>query len=193
MTFAVRPATLNDAGRIAAIYAPIVETTHISFEEVAPTEAEMRARIESAQSRMPWLVADAGDVIAYSYASEHRVRAAYRWSVDVALYVTAHARRSGAGRALYTALFAILKRQGFYNAFAGIALPNDASIGFHRTLGFEPVGVYRNVGYKLGRWCDVSWWQRPLAAPHRHPPEPLPLTGRPASAGTVHGCRHPYR
>jgi len=176
MRFDVRPATANDARQIAVIYAPVVEATHISFEEVAPTEAEMRSRIESIRDRMPWLVADADGVVGYAYASEHHTRAAYRWSADVALYVAANAQRSGIGHALYDALLDILKRQGLYNAFAGIALPNDASVGLHRTLGFEPVGVYRNVGYKGGRWRDVSWWQCPLAAPQSEPTDPLQLS-----------------
>jgi len=135
----------------------------------------MRARVECIRERLPWLVADTGEVVGYAYASEHRTRPGYRWSADVALYVAARARHSGVGRALYDALLEILKQQGFHNAFAGIALPNDASVGLHQALGFEPVGVYRNVGYKLGRWYDVSWWQRPLAAPNPDPADPIPL------------------
>ncbi|MBC5800577.1 MAG: N-acetyltransferase [Candidatus Eremiobacteraeota bacterium] len=186
MTFAVRSATAGDAGPIAAIYAPIVEATHISFEEIAPTESQMRTRIKMTCPRLPWLVAESDLVLGYAYASEHRARSAYRWSVDVALYVAATARRGGVGRTLYTALFAILTEQGYYNAFAGTTLPNEASVALHRALGFEPVGIYRNVGYKQGRWWDVAWWQRPLAAPQPHPAEPTPLA---ALASRVPGAQ----
>lgn len=159
----VRDACPDDAAAVAAIYRPIVERTTISFELEAPDEVEIRWRIVEIARRYPWLVAiDAGGrIVGYAYASPHRERAAYASSVDVSAYVDESARRNGTGRALYAELFARLTQAGtFHRAFAGIALPNEASIIFHRSVGFEPVGIYREVGHKFGRWIDVSWWQR---------------------------------
>lgn len=169
----LRLATPHDAAEIAGIYAPIVEQTWISFEVDAPDADEIARRITAIQAHWPWLVADDGGILGYAYACEHRTRAAYRWSVDVSVYVAERARRRGVAHRLYEALFAILIRQGFYNAFAGVTLPNEPSLRLHRALGFEPVGVYRDVGYKLGAWHDVSWWQRPLLPPGNAVAEPL--------------------
>jgi phosphinothricin acetyltransferase len=160
---AVRPAAAADAADLLAIYAPIVETTAISFEEVPPSVEEMAARIETTRQSYPYLVAEGdGHVVGFAYASQHRSRAAYRSSVDVTVYVAERARRAGVGRALYGALLPILAGRGFHAAFAGIALPNPGSIALHEALGFSHVGVYREVGFKLGRWHDVGWWQRLL-------------------------------
>jgi len=108
----------------------------------------------------------------YAYASAHRTRAAYQWSVDVSVYVRADVRRAGVGRAVYRSLFALLAVQGYYNAYAGITLPNPASVGLHESLGFHPVGVYGAVGYKLGAWHDVGWWHLSLR-PRSMPPDSL--------------------
>ena len=114
-------------------------------------------------ARYPYLVADReGTVLGYAYASEHRSRAAYRISVDVTCYVAGTARRAGVGRALYGALIGSLAQAGFHSAHAGITLPNEASVGLHEAMGFCKVGVYREVGYKLGAYHDVGWWQRML-------------------------------
>jgi L-amino acid N-acyltransferase YncA len=159
----VRRARADDAAAFSAIYGPIVAETTISFEEVPPTEDEFRARIAAIGETWPWLVGEAdGDVLGYVYASQHRERAAYRWSVDVAAYVRADARGRGVASTLYRTLFRVLAQQGFHRAFAGITLPNDASIALHRSVGFDLVGVYPEVGYKFGAWRDTSWWQRPL-------------------------------
>lgn len=163
----VRTARPDDAGAVHAIYAPVVEHTAISFEEGAPSVDEVRARIAATLAARPiaypYLVAedDAG-VLGYAYAGPHRARAAYRWSADVSVYVADRARRRGVGRALYGALLPALAAQGVHAAFAGIALPNPESVGLHESLGFSLVGVYREVGYKFGRWHDVGWWQRLL-------------------------------
>jgi L-amino acid N-acyltransferase YncA len=162
----VRPrlATADDAPAIAAIYRPVVEATAISFEIRAPDDDEMRGRILETLATHPWLVLERdGRVAGFAYASRHRARPAYQWSVDTSVYVADEYRRLGLGRDLYVTLFAILVAQGFVNAYAGIALPNPASVAFHERLGFESVGIYRNVGYKLDAWRDVGWWQRPLA------------------------------
>jgi len=160
----IRVAETADAAAIQAIYAPIVRETAISFEDEPPTVAEMARRIQDTLAVYPYLVAeDGGRLLGYVYASPHRARAAYRWSVDVTAYVAEGARRGGVGRALYSALLDTLTRQGFHSAYAGIALPNDASVALHEAVGFEALGVYREVGFKHGRWHDVGWWRRALA------------------------------
>lgn len=175
MSCIIRLASPEDASAIAAIYAPFCLETPVSFEMVAPTEAEMAQRIRKVTERMPWLALEqAGQVAGYVYASPHRDRAAYQWSVDVAAYIAADYRRRGVGRALYTALFQMLRLQGYYKAYAGITLPNAASVGLHEAMGFTPVGIYHNVGYKMGCWHDVAWFQFPLQ-PERLEPEP-PMT-----------------
>ncbi len=169
----IRVATKADAAQIQAIYAPVVENTIISFELEAPAVAEIEQRLHKTLAMYPWLVCEAqGQVIGYAYASQHRERAAYRWAVDVSAYVKEGFRGKGVGRALYAALLPILAGQGFYHAFAGIALPNPASAGLHEAAGFKPLGVYRQVGYKLGAWHDVGWWQRVLQPPEV-PPRPV--------------------
>lgn len=140
-----------------------MEHTAISFEEVPPTVGEMAARIEATSSDYPYLVAErVGVVIGYPYASKHRTRAAYRSSVDVTVYIAEETRRSGVGSALYTQLFAELAERGFHAAFVGIALPNTGSVPIHERMGFKPLGVYREVCAKFGRWHDVGSWQRLL-------------------------------
>jgi L-amino acid N-acyltransferase YncA len=160
----IRDALPADAAAIAEIYRPVVERTTISFELDAPDAAEMRSRIRRVTRTYPWLVAaDSGALIGYAYASQHRERAAYASSLDVSVYVDGAARGRGVGSSLYTALFRLLEQTGtFHRAFAGIALPNDASVALHKKHGFEPVGTYREVGRKFGRWIDVAWWQREL-------------------------------
>ncbi len=159
----IRIADPADAREVADIYGPIVAATAISFEAEPPTAREMEGRIVATLEFAPWLVcADGERVAGYAYASRHRERAAYRWCVDVSVYVRDVERRSGVGRALYTSLFELLRLQGFYAAHAGITLPNEASVRLHESLGFRPVGVYPRVGYKRGAWHDVGWWQLPL-------------------------------
>ena len=175
----IRLATPADAPVISDIYGAVVATTAISFELTPPSEAEMAARIAATLEYAPWLVwADGlqGGGLGFAYASRHRDRAAYRWSVDVSVYVHEAARRRGIGRALYTSLFALLRLQGFYAAHAGITLPNAASVGVHESLGFRPVGVYPSVGFKLGAWRDVGWWQLPLRERRGVPTPPLSLS-----------------
>ena len=159
----IREASDGDAEQIAAIYAPYVRHTAISFEVVPPTTAEMAERIRGLTAAYPWLVcSDGRAVLGYAYASRHRERAAYGWSVDVSVYVRGDAHRRGIGRALYSALLRIVAAQGFYNAYGGITLPNPSSVGLHESMGFTPVGVYRAVGFKLGAWHDVGWWELAL-------------------------------
>jgi phosphinothricin acetyltransferase len=169
----VRSATAADAPAIQAIYAPVVLRSAVSFEETPPGVAEVVARMH-AEPRLPWLVATRADVVVgYAYASRHHARAAYRWSVDCSIYLAEHERGRGTAGHLYRRLFAELSDLGYVSVFAGIALPNEASVGLHEALGFVPIGVYRQVGFKLGRWHDVGWWQLRLTDPPGAPPEPL--------------------
>ena len=169
----IRDADAADAGRCAAIYAPYVRDTAISFESEAPTAAEMAERIAAAQRAHAWLVLETdGEVLGYAYGGPFMARAAYQWATAVSVYLDPERRRAGGGRALYEALFERLAARGHRSALAGIALPNEASVGLHRALGFELVGTYRRVGWKLGRWHDVAWYQRPLGDGDG-PPEPL--------------------
>ncbi|MGF1472092.1 MAG: arsinothricin resistance N-acetyltransferase ArsN1 family B [Rubrobacteraceae bacterium] len=182
----IRLATERDAGQIAEIYAPIVRDTIISFEVDPPTAAEMRQRMANTLGRFPWLVCERrGRVLGYAYAGPHSDRAAYQWSVDVSAYVREGERRTGVARALYTSLFAGLVLQGFYNAYAGVTLPNPASVGLHESLGFRPVGVYRGVGYKFGAWHDVGWWQTWLQERIVPPNPPVELPSIMESDGWV--------
>ncbi len=172
----IRPAEADDAGGVAAIYAPIVRNTPISFELDPPDADEMKRRIERTAARTPWLVCTTGTaLVGYAYATGHRERAAYRWSVDVSAYVHEAARGRGVGAGLYEALLGILRVQGFHRAYAGITLPNAASVGLHESVGFRPVGVYRAVGFKCGTWHDVGWWERALAEASDSPAEPVPF------------------
>lgn len=163
----IRTALPDDAAAVAAIYDPIVRDTTISFETEVPGEAEMRSRIQKTLATLPWLVAEdaTGAVSGYAYASKHRERVAYQWAVDVTVYVREDQRGRGIGRALYGRLLPLLAELGYCEAFAGIALPNAGSVGLHEAVGFEAIGVYRRVGFKLGTWRDVGWWQKSLAAP----------------------------
>jgi L-amino acid N-acyltransferase YncA len=170
----IRLATLDDAEAIRDIYAPFCEATPVSFETAAPSEDEMRRRIAKTLESFPWLVCEhAGETVGYAYASSHRERAAYRWSVDVSAYVRDGYRRTGVGRALYTSLFEALRLQGFQNALAGITLPNPGSVGLHESMGFQTVGIYRRIGFKCGEWHDVAWYQLSLREQTGEPENPL--------------------
>jgi len=171
----VRDARREDAARCADIYAPYVRDTVVSFELEPPTVADMAGRIEAALGSHAWLVVeDAGRVAGYAYGAAFNARAAYRWSTSVSVYTEPGRRRTGAGRALYTALLDRLAARGYRTALAGVALPNEPSVGLHTAMGFSPVGTYRRVGWKLGRWHDVTWYQRPLGdhADDDDPPAP---------------------
>ncbi|MDO8799050.1 arsinothricin resistance N-acetyltransferase ArsN1 family B [Phenylobacterium sp.] len=170
----VRIAEPGDGAAFAAIYAPIVVETAISFETEPPSAEVMGERVIKTLATHPWLTAMRdGEVVGYAYAGAHRERAAYRWSCDVTVYVAQAGHRSGVGGALYRTLLPLLQRQGLRSAFAGIALPNAGSVGLHEAVGFTPIGVYREVGYKLGAWRDVGWWRLGLSRHDGPPAEPL--------------------
>lgn len=159
----IRIAAAEDAPVIAAIYAPYVLETAISFEETPPLAGEMSQRITSALQSYPFLVFESeGEVVGYAYGGPHGGRPAYRWSANVSVYTASDAHRRGIGRALYTTLLDLLDRQGFHSIFAGIAHPNDKSVGLHEAMGFTRIGVYDEVGFKFGRWHDVGYWRRGL-------------------------------
>jgi L-amino acid N-acyltransferase YncA len=168
----VRPASVADAEAITAVYRPYVDESVISFEEIAPDAGEMTRRM-TASPRLPWLVAErTGAVVGYAYASLHHERAAYRWSADCSVYLAAGERGRGTGSMLYAELLPLLRRLGYTRVFAGIALPNEASVGLHESMGFTLVGVYHRVGFKHGAWHDVGWWELPLADVDGAPEEP---------------------
>jgi L-amino acid N-acyltransferase YncA len=146
----VRLATANDGGQLRDVYGPYIEQTAISFEIEVPTAAEMARRVAVTLPRHPWLVAEeAGTVVGYAYAHQFAERAAYRWSVETSAYVGTEVRGRGVGPRLYSSLLALVAYQGYREAFAGITLPNPASVSFHEKMGFQQVGVYRR---SAGRW-----------------------------------------
>ena len=176
MTVDIRMAQTTDAAGILDIYAPYCESTSISFEVVAPTLEQMRERIERIGRLYPWLVAEIdGQVAGYVYATQLRERAAYQWAVEVAVYVASDHHRRGLARALYTTLFSILREQGYFKAFAGVALPNSPSVRLHESVGFRPAGLFGGVGYKAGSWLDVGWWQREIQPEMANPLDPRPF------------------
>ena len=170
----IRPATAADAPACAGIYAPYVRGTAVSFETEPPDEREVAARIEAASVRHAWLVLEEdGEVRGYACGAPFAARAAYAWSCETSVYLAPGLRRTGAGRALYGALFERLAERGYRTLVAGITLPNEASVGLHRALGFEVVGTFARIGFKHGRWHDVLRLQRPLGPADGSAPAPL--------------------
>ncbi len=173
----IRLAIPDDAARIREIYAPYITEGVASFEYDVPDIAEMQHRLANVQMQHAWLVHQSGDALTgYAYASQHRARTAYQWSVDVTVYIHANYHRRGIGRMLYACLFKILVLQGYYNAYAGITLPNAGSVGLHESMGFVPIGVYHHIGYKFGQWHDVGWWEYALQ----------PMTSAPGVPYAIH-------
>lgn len=163
MPLSIRSATPADAAAILAIYAPYITDTVMTFETEVPALTDFTARVASILSGYPYLVCEAdGRIVGYAYASQHRARAAYRYSVDVSIYIAPEYHRQGIGRLLYTALFEQLKARGFYTAYAGITLPNEKSVGLHKALGFTEAGTFHRVGYKANQWLDVIWLEKAL-------------------------------
>jgi L-amino acid N-acyltransferase YncA len=197
MTPTIRLASRDDAAAVAGIYGPFCESTAVSFEYVPPSTEEIRTRIQTITAQFPWLVLDDnGAVAGYAYATRHRERAAYGWSVDTAVYVSPIHHRRGAGRALYTTLFQLLRLQGYFKAHAGVTLPNHASTSLHEAVGFKLVGIYRGVGHKHGAWHDVAWYQIALQPERSNPDPPVPVSALAESPGWAEavseGLRH-YR
>ena len=171
----IRLATLEDTSAMLDIYKPYVEHSAISFEVVPPSLEEFRNRITKTLEKYPWLVCEVDNqVVGYAYATEYRSRKAYQWSVEATVYLHSGFHRRGLGRDLYKKLFELLKQQGFVNVIAGITQPNSASVCLHEALGFTPVGIFHDVGFKLGQWWDVGYWELQLQKPQQpvalHPP-----------------------
>jgi L-amino acid N-acyltransferase YncA len=176
----IRQVEQRDAPQIAAIYRPFCEDNCISFETEAPDDAVIGARIGKITRQFPWLVDERDGIVAgYAYASPHRVRPAYRWVVEVTIYIHERFRGQGVGRALYAKLFEGLRSQGYFKAYAGIVVPNPPSQAFHESLGFRQVAMYRGVGFKLGAWRDAGWWQYDIQPEVDSPPEPRPPISMP--------------
>ena len=172
----IRAATPDDAASISEIYAPYVRASAVSFEAEVPDPDEIAVRMTSGANLYPWLAAEEDkSILGYAYGAAFRTRHAYRFTVETTVYLRAAAQGRGVGRLLYLPLLELLERQGFTQAIAALALPNDASVKLHERLGFRHAGTYGQVGFKLGRWWDVGLWQRALAAPAAEPHEPLPL------------------
>lgn len=170
---ALRAASESDAAPVQRIYAPIVERTAISFELVPPSVTEVAERIRAVTHSLPWLVAEVeDDVVGYAYAGRHAERAAYRWSVDVSIYIAESARGRRVGTQLYTSLLDELRRLGYVSAYAGITLPNAASVALHESMGFAAIGAFPNAGFKFGTWHSVGWWYLALQPAPEAPREP---------------------
>ncbi len=169
----VRDASEGDAEVCAAIYAPYVTGTAITFESDPPQPAEMAVRIATARRTHAWVVLEnRSRIVGYAYGAAFKPRAGYRWACEVSVYLEYGRRRTGGGRALYDVLFARLAERGFRTAVAGMTLPNEPSVGLHRAMGFEPVGTYRRIGWKHGTWHDVARVQRTITTGQDPPTEP---------------------
>lgn len=169
----IRLATEDDSEALLNIYGDYIKNTSITFETEVPLPEVFRNRIAEVLEMFPWLVCEInGQVVGYAYASKHRVRAAYQWSVDVSVYIHPDFHGKHIATALYTALFQLLKLQGFYSVYAGVCLKNIKSTMFHQSFGFQPIGIYHNVGYKLGEWHDVQWNELSLMDYNKPPMKP---------------------
>lgn len=177
MPLALRLAQASDGPALAALFAPYVRDTAITFQENAPGAAAFSAKVTELLPSFPFLVVEEeGRVLAYAYASPHRALPAYRWCAEVSVYAHLEARAKGAGSRLYTALHAILERQGYVNLYAGITLPNEASVRLHEKFGYRPFARFEKVGFKRGAWHDVGWWEKRFDSNMRTPAaEPRPF------------------
>lgn len=172
----IRVAKESDAEAIAEIYCPLVESSPITFEVAVPGLEDFKSRIREIGDRFPWLICEVNQqVVGYAYGSPYRAREAYRWSAEASIYVGREFQRKGIASALYQKLFSALAIQGYRNVYAGITLPNTASVYLHRSIGFEEIGVFKKAGYKLGAWHDVSWWQLKLREHDPSPADPVPF------------------
>lgn len=156
----LRLATPADAKAILDIYAPYIKNTSFTFETEVPSVEEFAERIRNYLLNWPWLLCEMdGKIAGYAYATRHRERTAYQWCTESSVYIHDDFQRAGIARVLYTALFEILRKQGFRNVYAVINLPNDKSVSFHESCGFNYFATYEKVGYKLGKWKNVGWWR----------------------------------
>jgi L-amino acid N-acyltransferase YncA len=174
--YSIRLITEQDANEVLEIYRPYVLNTIISFEYEVPTPAEYLQRLRTNTTDYPWLVCLYNNkIIGFAYAGKHRYRTAYQWSPESTVYLSPECHRKGIARILYQTLFSLLRLQGHFNVYAGVGLPNDKSVGFHKALGFEDIGIFKKVGYKLGNWHDTHWFQLHLQEHIIDPPTPKKL------------------
>lgn len=172
----IRFATAEDAEAILELYAEYILNTRVTFEIEVPTVSAFRERMECITAQFPWLVCEVnGEIAGYAYASKHGERAAYRWSADLSVYISEKHHRKGIATALYKAVLAILKRQGYFTVYAGVSTPNPKSEAFHEAFGFRNLGEFQKVGYKLGQWCGVAWYELPLAEYVKNPEETVTI------------------
>lgn len=172
----IRFATVEDAEAILEIYSTYIENTRVTFETEVPAIEAFRERMERIMAQFPWIVCEIdGKVAGYAYGSKHGERAAYRWSADLSVYIHEDYHRYGVGTALYTTLLELLRRQGYFTAYAGVSTPNPKSEAFHAALGFRNLGEFKNAGYKLGAWCGVSWYELVLKEYEAEPEEAISI------------------
>lgn len=174
----IRLANKKDAASILKIYAPYIENTSFTFETEVPSLIDFQKRINNYQVNWPWLVCEYEGIVAgYAYGSKYRERTGYQWCVETSIYIHDDFQKSGIGKALYEALLEILKKQGYRNVYAVINLPNDKSVKFHESCGFVFFAMYPNVGYKLGKWKNVGWWQKNINEYDPGPGTPVKFSG----------------
>ncbi|RYY84899.1 MAG: N-acetyltransferase family protein [Chitinophagaceae bacterium] len=177
----LRPATVDDAAALLAIYQPYIETTAITFEEEVPGVAAFAQRIEHCLQRYPWIVAEENGTIAgYAYAAPYNERAAYQWACLSSVYLSEEHKGKGLARQLYEALFRLLEAQDYRTVFALITLPNEPSVRLHERCGFRYFTTFSNIGFKLGSWHQVGWWRLDFTGFEDTPPVPVPFAQFPA-------------
>lgn len=175
----IRFATIDDAEAILSVYAPYVLKTANTFEYVVPTVEEFTKRIKKISAHYPYLVCECfGEIVGYAYGSQHRERMGYSWCAESTIYLDEAYHRRGIARALYRVVFALMKEQGYHSVYVSILCANMPSIEFHKSMGFEEIGVFKNIGYKLGEWHSNNWMQLFL---NEHGDEP----GMPVGIGNV--------
>lgn len=170
----IRNGTLEDTAELLDIYNYYVKHTSFTFDVKEPTFEEYRKKISDISNVYPWIVCELDNkIVGFAYASAHKPRCAYDWSADATIYLKSDVQSKGIGAKLYEVLFDQLKKQNIYNVYAGITVPNEKSIALHKKFGFEKIAVYKNVGFKLGKWSDVAWYHLQLIEITNNPPEPL--------------------
>ena len=170
----IRVAKLDDVAAMLNIYSPFILNSGITQETTVPSIEEFQQRVMATLTERPWLVCEIDDEIAgYAYAGKHRDRRGYQWCTEPSIYIGENFFRFGIANALYRALFEILKIQGYVNAYAVITLPNDKSVSFHEKFGFRYFTTYKNIGFKLGKWHDVGWWQYDVNPHVINPTDPI--------------------
>jgi phosphinothricin acetyltransferase len=163
LPYIIRAITPADVNQVLDIYTPFVLNTAITFDYEVPSIEEFTHKIEDITAKYPWIGYFEDDrLLGYAYASRHRQKAAYEWSPESTIYVREGHHGKGIGRILYQELFQQLRKQGYFNVFAGVLIPNEASERLHKSVGFEEIGIFRKIGYKLGKWNDVKWFQMRL-------------------------------